>query len=430
VSAPKSGASEQAQPRPISPAALGVCGVLLAVGAVAFLAGIAADPATAWRAFHVNYLYFAGVGQAGIVLACSFVIIGARWPGPVQRIAEGLGAWVPFTLVLFVVDYLGGRSYVYEWIAHPLPAKTPYLNQGRLFLMDFGILLVLAILTFSFLRASVRPALHGAAEGADGLARTLFERWTVNWRGEAAEREESNRRLRRLAPVICLLYAFGYSFIGIDQVMSLSPTWYSNLFGAFFAWGGFLSGISVTALLTVLHRSHPGLEGEITKGRLHDLGKMIFAFSIFWMYLFFSQYLVIWYGNLPEETSFIRDRLGSQFLQSTWYFSGFWGRIWGEPWVPVTLFAWLCVWVIPFWCLLGQKPKRTAWFLGGIAAISAFGFWLERNVLVWPSLAPQDTWAWLGWIQVGIALGFLGGFALVYLTFTRVFPTLAVPRRA
>jgi hypothetical protein len=147
------------------------------------------------------------------------------------------------------------------------------------------------------------------------------------------------------------------------------------------------------------------------------------------MYLFFSQYLVIWYGNLPEETGFIQDRLGSQFLQSVWHFSGFWGRIWGEPWVKVTLFAWLCIWVIPFWCLLGQRPKRTWWFVASIAAVSAFGFWVERNVLVWPSLAPQDTWAWLGWIQIGIALGFQGAFLLVYLTFTRVFPSLAVPLR-
>ena len=141
--------------------------------------------------------------------------------------------------------------------------------------------------------------------------------------------------------------------------MSLEPTWYSNLFGAFFAWGGFLSAVSVTALLCVLHRNYPGLEGEITPQRLHDLGKMIFAFSIFWMYLFFSQYLVIWYGNLPEETGFIR-RLGSAPSSSrtpgTSPASG--SRICGEPWVKVTLFAWICVWVIPFWCLLGQRPRR------------------------------------------------------------------------
>jgi hypothetical protein len=86
--------------------------------------------------------------------------------------------------------------------------------------------------------------------------------------------------------------------------------------------------------------------------------------------------------------------------------------------------------VIPFWLLLGQKPKRTWWFLAGVSLISALGLWLERNVLVWPSWAPEDTFAFLGWIQIGVALGFLGAFSLSYLVFTRVFPALAVPRRS
>jgi hypothetical protein len=256
----------------------------------------------------------------------------------------------------------------------------------------------------------------------------MIERWTAGWRGEEEERAASAARLRVLAPIICLTYAFGYSVIAFDQVMSLSPLWYSNLFGAFYAWGAFLTCVSVTALLAVAHRKFPGLEGEITRDRLHDLGKMIFAFSVFWMYLFFSQYLVIWYGNLPEETLFFQARLGTEFLQSTWYWEGWWDRL-GEPHVKVTLSAWICVWVIPFWFLLGQKPKKTWWFLAGVAVISAFGFWLERNVLVWPSWEPEDSFAFLGWIQIGVALGFLGAFSLTYLVFTRVFPALAVPRR-
>jgi hypothetical protein len=422
-------AADQANPRPLPRGLAAGCGALVAIGAAAFLAGLAADPAAAWRAFHVNYLYFAGIAQGGIVLACAFAIIGAGWPGPVRRIAEALGAWVPLTFVLGLVGWFGGRRYLYPWIEHPVEVKAAWLNEGRLLLVDFGLLFLLAALSLLFLRSSVRPALRGAEERASGLARTLFQRATVHWRGEAEEREAAERTLRKLAPPICLLYAVGYSILGFDQVMSLSPTWYSNLFGAFFAWGGFLSAISVTTILCVLHRNSPGLEGEITKHRLHDLGKMIFAFSIFWMYLFFSQYLVIWYGNLPEETSFIEARLGTQFLQDTWHFAGFWDRILDEPWVKVTLFAWICIWVIPFWCLLGQRPKRTWWFVSGIAAVSAFGFWLERNVLVWPSLEPRDTWAWLGWIQIGVALGFLGAFALVYLAYTRIFPSLAVPRR-
>ena len=91
---------------------------------------------------------------------------------------------------------------------------------------------------------------------------------------------------------------------------------------------------------------------------------------------------------------------------------------------------WASIWIVPFWVLLGQRPKRTPAILGPVAAIVVLGFWLERNALIWPSLVPDDGFAWLGGIQLGIAAGFFGGFALVYLTFSRVFPTLPLPERS
>jgi hypothetical protein len=418
--------TERARTRELPRAAWPVCSGLIALGVVAFALGLARDADTAWRAFHVNWLYFGGLAQGGLVLACIFTIVGAGWPGPVRRIAEALAAWVPVTFVLAAFELLFGRHHVFPWIEHPVAGKEAWLNVPRLAVVDLAILGALAVGTLAFLRASVRPTLQGAAERAEGRARRLFERWSAGWRGEAAEREDSLRVTRRLAPILCILYAFGYTAIAFDQVMSLEPTWYSNLFGAYFAWGAFLSAVAVTALLSVLHRRAPGLEGEFHASRFHDLGKMVFAFSIFWMYLFWSQYLVIWYGNLPEETQFIEARLGPQFLMDTWDFV--WERL-NAPYAKLTLSVWACCWVIPFWTLLGQRPKRTGWFLATISGVVATGFWLERNVLVWPSLEPQEPWSWLGPVQVGVALGFLGAFALVFLLYTRVFPTLAVPDR-
>ncbi len=412
---------EIASPRGLPGALAALCGALVAVGLLAFLYGLSTDPATAWRAFHVNFLYFAGLGQGGLVIACIFVTVGAHWPGPLRRIAEALAAWAPVSFVLGAIAFLG-RSYIYPWIDHPetVTAKAAWLNVPRLVIVDLGILGLLAILSVFFLYHSTRPTMHGVAGG-------LFGRWSGGWRGDEVERESSLRTLKRVAPVILLVYAFGYSILGFDQVMSLAPVWYSNLFGAYFAWGGFLCAVSATALLAVLHRGAPGLEGEITSGRLHDIGKMLFAFSIFWMYLFWSQYLPIWYGNLPEETFFLEARLGTQFFQSTWDID--WSRL-REPWVKLTLTAWVGCWVIPFWVLLGQRPKRTPAILGSVAVVSLLGFWLERNVLVWPSLAPKDPSAWIGPIQIGVALGFLGAFVLVFLVYSRVFPSLAVPRRS
>jgi hypothetical protein len=377
-----------------------------ALALVGLIAGFAiGDAATAWRAFHVNYLYFGAIAQGAVVFSCILTIVGAKWPGPVRRLAESLGAWTVVTPVLFLVDWFVGRAHIYPWLP-VFEHKAKWLNEGRLLAWDLTIFVLLAVLSQVFLAASRKLATPSAS---------------------ADEKEAARIRMKNLAPLICLAYAFGWSFVTFDQIMSLTPTWFSNLFGAFVAWGGLLSAVTATTVLAVLHRNYPGLEGQITRERLHDLGKLIFAFSIFWMYLFFSQYLVIWYGNLPEETQFFQARLGSEFLMDTWYWEGWWTRI-GEPWVKISLLAWICIWVIPFWFLLGQVPKKTWWFIGPVALVSLFGFWLERNVLIWPSLVPNDTLAFCGPAQIAIALGFLGAFALAGMLYRSRF--MAVPVKA
>ena len=421
-----SGGTLSANPRELPGALVAVCGVLVAIGLVALIGGVSTDPATAWRAFHVNFLYFGIMSQAALCLAAALVIVGARWAGPIRHVAEGLACWVPVSLVLFVVGNYFGREYIHtNWLHAPPAGKEAWLSFGRVFWTDLVVLLIGTGLTLAFLRISFRPTLHGAGDRAS-RAKGLFERWTANWRGEEVEREESDRRLRVLAPIVCLVYAFGFTFVAFDQVMSLEPTWFSNIFGWYFLWGGFLSAVAATALVCVLLKTTaPGWDVEITRDRMHDLGKMVFAFSIFWMYLFFAQYIVIWYGNLPEETQFYQARLGSQFLQDTWFWAS--DRL-QEPYVKLSLAAWVGCWITPFWVLLGQRPKKTPAILGPVAAVVLLGFWLERNALVWPSLVPDDGMAWLGPIQIGISLGFLGAFTLVFLVFSRIFPTLPLPK--
>jgi hypothetical protein len=418
-----SAALYRANPGELPRGLVGLCAALVLVGVAAFAVGLASDPASAWLAYHVNFVYFAGLSQGGLVLACALVIIGARWAGPVRHVAEGLAAWVPITFLLCCLGWFGREHVFANWIDGAPPPKDRWLTPARVYVTDLAILGVLALLTLAWFRTSFRPALHAAAE-RPGRAQGLFQSWTSGWRGEAAEWEASQARLRVLAPIIALFYAFGYGLFGLDQVMSLTPTWFSTMFPWYFAWGGFLSAVAATALVSVLLRRQPAWRPEVTRARMHDLGKMVFAFSIFWMYLFFAQYIVIWYGNLPEETVFFQLRLGSQFLQDTWFWS--WQRL-DEPYVKLSLVAWCGCWVTPFWVLLGQEPKKTPAILGGVALVVLLGFWLERNALVWPSLVPGDGSAWFGPIQIGIALGFVGAFALVYLVFSRIFPTLPLP---
>ncbi len=418
-----------AVPRDLPRVLTGACVALIAIGVIAFIGGVTKHPDVVWRAFHVNYLYFGIMAQAALCLACAFVIIDTRWSGPVRHVAEALASWVPISLALFLVGNLFGREYIHtNWLHGAPPGKEGWLTFGRVYTTDALVLGVGTALTLVFLRTSFRPALAGAAERAP-RAQGMFRRWTADWRGDEAEWRASRARLRLLAPIVCLWYAFGHTLIAFDQVMALNPTWFSNIFGWYFLWGGFVSGVSATALACVLLRATtPGWDVEITPSRMHDLGKMVFAFSVFWMYLFFSQYIVIWYGNLPEETQFFQARLGPQFLQDSWPL--FDSELLDFPYVKLSLAAWVGCWVTPFWVLLGQRPKRTPAILGGVAVISLLGFWLERNALVWPSLVPENGAAWAGPIQIGIALGFLGAFVLNFLIFTRIFPTLPLPKRS
>jgi len=418
-----------ANPRNLPGALVFVCGVLIAVGAVAFAIGLTRDASVVWRAFHVNYLYFGIMAQAALCLACALVIIDAKWSGPIRHVPEALASWVPISFVLFLVGNYFGREYIHtNWLHGPPATKAGWLTFGRVYFSDAFVLAVGTVLTLVFLRTSFRPALAGAADRATH-AKGMFASWTANWRGDEVEWKVSRARLRVLAPIICLWYAFAHSLVAFDQVMALNPTWFSNIFGWYFLWGGFLCGVTATALACVLLRATtPGWDVEITPSRMHDLGKMIFAFSIFWMYLFFAQYIVIWYGNLPEETQFFQARLGPQFLQDSFKLIDW--KLLDYPYVKLSLVAWAGCWVTPFWVLLGQRPKKTPVILGGVALISLLGFWLERNALVWPSLVPENGASWAGPIQIGVALGFLGAFVLNFLLFSRVFPTLPLPKKS
>ncbi len=428
---------EAARPRSIPQPLTTICAALTAIGIVAFLVALAQDPQTAWLAFHTNWVYFSVFSYAGLILAGIFVIVSATWPGPLRRVVEGFAAWIPVSFVLAIVGTIGG-DYLFEWKREgAVHGKDVWLNATRVYGSDLLILGILTLCTLWFLKTSTRPLLKNLADNGEGFGKRMAQRWTQGWRGAVEERDHAWKVLSSRTAPIMLFLILGWTLIVFDQIMSMEQTWYSNLFGAYVTWGGILTAVAATALWVSLNRNNPDFKGLVTDERMHDIGKLLFAFSIFWMYLFFSQYLVIWYGNLPEETQFFYDRLGDQFLidkgtseaawvasWSSWDFE--WSRL-NDAYGWTAMAAWACTWIIPFWVLLGQRPKKTPWILGPVAAIVLFGLWLERNLLIWPSVIKDDSWSWLGVYQILIALGFAGSFCLVFLLYTRIFPTLAVP---
>jgi hypothetical protein len=348
--------------------------VLLVVGAAGFFLALWMGlGARAWQAYLVNLLFWMSIAQGGVVVSTAFYLSQGRWAGPAQyRLAEMFVGFIPLSFLLFWGMWLG-RAAIFPWVLHPVADKAMWLNAPFLFARDGAGLLLMTLLSLWFVSASRRDAVREWAKTPNNIVLPP-------------------NIMRRLSPALALSYAFVYSLLAFDLIMSLSPQWRSTLFGAWFFATAFWSGIAAMALTAIILQSVFGERVVFFNRRVqHDLGKMVFAFSIFWVYLFFAQYLVIWYGDIPAETFFIVRRSIM-------------------PWVPLSIAMITLVWGLPFFVLLGRRPKRTPKILGTIALLGLIGIFLEDYVLIVPSLSPKVIP--YGWVEMAVTAGFLGAFAL------------------
>ncbi len=397
-----------------SRAAVLAAGVLVAIGAVAFVALLVSNPDRAWQAYVSNWLFFTSIAEGAIILCAATVITKAKWNWSVRRISLALGAFLPFSFLL-LLPMLTLRESYFPWIElmatdEIVQNKAAYLNIPFLTARNVIGALLLFGLSLRFMYLALRPDLGPQREEDEGGSSSRA-RWrsrlSRNWKGAAEEEARSWASLKTLSPALVLVYAAVMSIFAIDWAMSLEPHWFSTMFPAWFFMGAFWGGIGATALVAVLlKRSSAFADSHISGHQLHDLGKMIFAFSIFWMYLFWSQYLVIWYGNLPWEQEWIVHRSGAE-------------------WGPLGLVVIVLCFIVPFAALIGRWPKTIPTWLGGIALLALLGLWLERFLLVAPSLHEPGTPTLTFWEPL-IGLGFLGLFGGAVHWFLATFPMIQV----
>jgi hypothetical protein len=187
--------------------------------------------------------------------------------------------------------------------------------------------------------------------------------------------------------------------------MSLDPHWYSTLAGGFFFIGTLYVGVAFLAVAAARIGTRPELRPYVSHGQLHDMGRLLLGFCMLWAYLFWSQYLVIWYGDLPEETAFVAHRTVDM------------------PWAPLAWIVLLAAFVVPFVLLLSREIKRHALGLSVVAVIALAGMWLERFILVGPSLVKGEQLP-IGPVEVLITAGVGALFALSYTGFLERVPVL------
>ena len=385
----------------------GGAGLALVGLALFLLAAMGDDPGRAWRAYHVNFLFFTGVSTGAVVFSAAYRITKGWWAGPIVRFAEAAVAFLPVSLLAFLILFLG-KNHVFPWIAHPTPARGQWLTAGWVFWRDLAALLALFGVAIAYVWHQLKPDVVALKAQAGDRRSRLYARIAGDFTGTPEQLARNDERLNRLAAWLVVLYGYLFSLIGFDLVMSLAPYWVSTLLGWFFFMGAFLTGLTTLGMMMVYWRKKLGLEELIGRQQFHDLGKLVFGLSVFWAYLMFSQFLVQWYGNLPEETAF------------PFY------RMWGD-WRPIAVMVGLMVFLIPFWGLIWVKSKITPFTFTLFALVSWVGMWLERFILVQPSLTEHGPA--FGLPEFGITAGFLGLFLLAYGLFARSFPMVS-PRLA
>jgi hypothetical protein len=380
-------------------------GAVLAITGLGLFAALALgdDPGRAWRIFLVNFLFFTGVAQGAVIFVATQKIAKADWSGPIIRFAEAGVGFLPVSLGCFLVLFLG-KHHLFPWIEHPTPARGQWLTVSWVFWRDLGSLLAVFGVSAAFVYHDLKPDVVELRDHVSGWRRWLYDRIAGDWTASPEHVARCERRLGWLAPLLCFVYAYAFTVLAFDLIMSLAPYWVSTLLGGFFFMGAFLTGLTMLGLMMVYWRGRLGMHHLIGRQQFHDLGKMVFGFSVFWAYLMFSQLLVIWYGNLREETAFV-------------FF-----RLWGD-WRPLAVLVGLMVFFIPFWGLIWIKAKITPATFTLFVLVSFVGMWLERYLLVQPSLVEHGPA--FGLVEVGVTAGFLGLFLLSYGLFARLFPMVS-----
>jgi len=240
-------------------------------------------------------------------------------------------------------------------------------------------------------------------EGSGPLRRFL----TRGWKGCSQEAQAARRRLVVLSPVYAIVFALVLTVIGVDLIMSLKAEWYSTLIGAYYFVGCFYTSLAALLLAVIWTRRRYSLEAEIVPKHFHDIAMLTMGFGIVTGDFFYTQMFVIWYGNLPVETSFLIDRMSD------------------TPWRTVGILVLLLCFGLPLLASLRRSLKERGAPMVVFAVAVLCAMWMERFLLIGPSLTGSES-ILFGPMEVLVSLGFLGLLGMTFLLFMRCVPPVVL----
>ncbi|MCG3138024.1 MAG: hypothetical protein HJJLKODD_01880 [Phycisphaerae bacterium] len=321
-----------------------------------------------YHAYLVSFCFFLSLSLGALFFVILQYLTRSGWSVVVRRVAEVTASNV-LLLAVLAVPVMLGANHLYEWTVTNrvmeddlLQWKEPFLNL-RFFLLRLAIYFVVWV----------------------GLSRFYLGHST---RQDRQTDPRLTLRLQRWSGPAMLLYAMTVTFAAFDLLMSLDPHWYSTIFGVYFFSGAVVGFFAWQAVVLLLLQKAGRLQQAVTAEHYHDTGKLVFAFVVFWAYIAFSQYLLIWYANIPEET--------------VWYL-----RRQNGNWALVSIVLLVGHFFLPFFALMSRHPKRRRMMLAVGAVWVLLMHWVDHFWLVMPEFA-ADGVVPLGLMELACFVG-LGG---------------------
>ncbi|MDK2972701.1 MAG: hypothetical protein PWP23_2456 [Candidatus Sumerlaeota bacterium] len=359
----------------LKPVALAMAGG----GLLLWLAGFAVNDALrVWQSLLVAYAFFLMLGLGGVVFTAIQYCASARWSIAVRRIAEGMGAYIPVSFVFFVIIVLFGWGTLYD-------LESPWRAANG----------------------------KGGVHIYDGLKAAYLSRWGVLIKGvvfyaiwhvlsqklrqtsiaqDRTKEAAGHKRNVKTSIIFLLLFGYTFSLHCVDMLKALEPKWFSTMFGVYCFSGLFLSTLCTLSLLTIALRRNRVVAEAIQPRHMYDLGTWIMAFSCFMCYIGFSQYMLIWYANLPEEAFYMIERTEG-------------------GWEYVFALLPLLKWVIPFAVLMPQGFRANVRVHVFVCVAVLLGQWLDLYWMVYPVFSPAPVLP--GLPELGAFLALLGVFGFV-----------------
>jgi len=343
------------------------------IGAIALLRGTEHDQARFWIVLLQNSVFFLFITTASIFIQAAAGLAQGGWIVAYRRVPESIGAnvWifgVIALVVLFTIVFgLGDHNPIFHWV-HPegdkiLEGKSAFLNKGM-----FAGFTIATIAAWSWFGRKFR-AMSIAQETAPKNSTKIY--WKM------------------VAMSGAFLFVYALTMMSTTPwfwIMSIDAHWYSTLFSWYVFASSFVSGMSLILLFTVFLKNRGNLE-FVNKEHIHDLGKFMFAFSIFWTYLWFAQFMLIWYANIPEETTYFKIRMQG----------------------PYSMFFWanlILNFLVPVLILMARPSKRNYFTIIFMAMAIIFGHWIDFYLMTMPGPL-QANWH-LSWYELGVPCAFIG----------------------